>query len=393
MIGAISILVVLLIASYLLSGRNIFSPGVLTATIFSFCLLCFVLLPNSMPPLHEQCLFGITLWSTCFILSALLTQSFTYSRMPKKSSTAIVDLYFWLSLLCVPLLMRFAYLAITTGTGSHIAIKLRTAAVEGLPNGEHEPYTPFYYMLWIATYLLYLKDATKTKWRRAVIMGLLVLSFGVVTMSKTFVLTFAVMTLFVLFQRKIISTRHIVLGILVLMVGLVGMQFVRYHTSVDGENVSSMFELYVMANFNAFDTLKPCTAGHWGEHVFRLYYVLTNKLGLSGIEPINPILPWIFHPVATNTYTVLYPFFLDFGYPGIALFGVLLGCGTGWLYSHCKQNEEFFVLLYAYFCVLLVTQYNGEAFFTNLAGNIKFILVLLLPYLTIPVKKIAQQDA
>lgn len=392
MTGAIIILIVLLVASYLLSGRNIFSPGMLTGSIFAFCLLTFVVLPHQMPPLHKQCLTGIILWSSCFIVSALLMQSFRYTRIEKHSSYAIVDLYFWLSIACIPLLMRFAYLAITTGSSANFATNLRMAAVHGLPNGTPEPYTPFYYMLWLATYLLYLKDISKEKWRRTVIMSALVLAFGLVTMSKTFILTWGVITLFILFHKKMIAARHILIGVSILIAGMVGMQIIRQHMAVDEEHMSSMFELYVMANFNAFDTLHPCSAEHWGEHVFRLYYVLAQKLGLSAVEPVNPILPWVYTPVATNTYTVLYPFFLDFGYPGIAVFGVLLGGGIGWLYSHCRQNEEIFVLLYAYFCVLLITQYSGEAFFTNLAGNIKFVLVLLVPYLTFPIKRVAAHE-
>ena len=106
------------------------------------------------------------------------------------------------------------------------------------------------------------------------------------------------------------------------------------------------------------------------------------------MEPISPILPWVYKPVITNTYTVLYPFFLDFGFTGIVVFALLLGAGIGWIYAHHRKGEEIFTLLYAYFCVLLVTQYNGEAFFTNLAGHIKFVLLLLIPYIKIklPVK-------
>lgn len=385
MTGTLILLAGLLGAAYFLSHRDIFSPGVLTCSIFSFCLLSLLVLPTHLPPLHKQCLFGVGLWSVCFVLSAMMAQSFRYTPMPKRSSTAVTDLYFWLSIACVPLLIRFAYEAIVTGTSSNFAANLRDAAINGLPSSStKEPYTPFYYMLWIATYLLYLKDINRTRWRRAVIMGGLVLSFGLVSMSKTFILTFGIMTLLVLYYRKIIATRHILLGLAVLVVLLWGMQFVRYHTQMSEEKVASTFEMYVLGNFYAFDTLKPCTAEHWGEHVFRLYYVLTYKAGLSPVEPVDPILPWVMKPIATNTYTVLYPFFLDFGYWGIAFFAIVLGLATGWLYSHYRQGDEFFVLLYAYFCVLLITQYNGEAFFTNLAGHIKFVLLMILPYLTLP---------
>ncbi len=383
----IVIMLVLLGLSYVTSRGNVFSPGVLTTAVFSFCLLAFALFPHSMPALHRQCLLGVGLWGGCFTVSALLMQSFRYTPIKATGSVAVRDVYFWISLLCIPLLVRFALAAIASGTEGSIAFKLREAAINGL-DGTKQPYSPFYYGLWVATYLLYLKDLSKDKWFRAVVMGGLVLAYGVVTMSKTLILNFGLMTLFVLYWRKIISTKHILIGLAVLIVGLVFIQVIRYSLTVDEENASEMFELYILRNFNAFDTLKPCSAEHFGEHVFRIYYAVTYKLGLSPIEPISPILPWVYKPVETNTYTVLYPFFLDFGYPGIVIFAILLGGGIGWLYSHHCAGDELFTLLYAYFCVLLVTQYNGEAFFTNLAGHIKFLLLLLIPYIKIklPVK-------
>lgn len=380
MTWVIVIMLFLLGLSYFTSNRNIFSPGVLTAAIWSFCMLSFALLPHPLPPLQRQCLLGVGLWGSCFTVSALFMQSFRYTPVKTTSSVAVRDLYFWISLLCIPLLLRFAYLAITTGSGGGIAYRLRDAAVNGL-NGSNEPYSPFYYGLWVATYLLYLKDISKDKWFRALVMGGLVLAFGVATMSKTLILNFGIMTLFVLFWRKIISTKHILIGLAVLIVLLVFIQVLRYNLAVDEKNMSSMFELYILRNFNAFDTLKACSAEHFGEHVFRLYYAVTYKFGLSPVAPINPILPWVHYPVSTNTYTVLYPFFLDFGFTGIVVFAILLGSGIGWLYSHHRQGDEIFSLLYAYFCVMLVTQYNGEAFFTNLAGHIKFIILLLIPYI------------
>lgn len=389
MTWVIAIMLFLLGLSYFTSGKNIFSPGVLTTAVFSFCLLSFALLPHPLPDLHRQCLLGIGLWGSCFTLSALFMQSFHYTPVQATCSVAVRDVYFWISLLCIPLLMRFAHLAITTGTSGSIAYNLRDAAINGL-NGSKKPYSPFYYGLWVATYLLYLKDISKDKWFRAVVAGLLVLAFGIVTMSKTLILNFGIMTLFVLFWRKKISTKHILIGLAVLIVFLVFIQVIRYSLTVDEENMSSMFELYILRNFNAFDTLKPCSAEHFGEHVFRLYYAVTYKLGLSSVEPISPILPWVYTPVITNTYTVLYPFFLDFGYTGIGIFAILLGSGMGWIYARHREGSEVFTLLYAYFCVLLVTQYNGEAFFTNLAGHIKFLILLLIPYIKIhlPVKNV-----
>ena len=149
---------------------------------------------------------------------------------------------------------------------------------------------------------------------------------------------------------------------------------------MDKNATQSTIVLYMLSNMSAFDTLQPYSSEHFGENVFRIYYAITYKLGLSDIVPVNPILPWIEKPIAINTYTTLYPFFKDFGYIGIGIFGSLLGLFYGWIFKKHQENCLFYTIMYAYFCTLLVTQYNGDGVFTNIAGHVKMLLILCVPF-------------
>ena len=53
----------------------------------------------------------------------------------------------------------------------------------------------------------------------------------------------------------------------------------------------------------------------------------------------------------------------------------------GWVYKRRQQGDEFFTMLYAYFSTMLIIEFDAEIFFTNLAGNVKFVLLLLIPFL------------
>jgi oligosaccharide repeat unit polymerase len=103
-------------------------------------------------------------------------------------------------------------------------------------------------------------------------------------------------------------------------------------------------------------------------------------LGLSSIEPVDPILPWIQKPLQTNTYTGMYPFFKDFGIFGVALFSIVLGLVYGWFYKKAKSLKTFSVLAYSYFVTVMISQYVGDMFVTNLTGHIKFLCVLVFPF-------------
>lgn len=381
MAGLFVILCVLLVVAYICSKQDIFSPGVLTAGIWLFCLLLFVVLPNRLPALQQQFLLCAGIWSGCFVLSSLSMQSLSYSNKKMQCSATIRDLYFWISIACIPALLLFVYRAIAYGTTDSIALNLRMATLGKNVKVGEDTYTPMYYILWLATYLLYLIDANKKHWKRTVILGCLTLLFGIATMSKAMILTVGIITLFVLYKRGIISTKYILIGGAAVLAMMIVLQGIRHSMSMDKEEVENIFEQYILRGFCAFDTLLPCSSSHSGENVFRIFYAISYKLGWSSIEPIDPILPWVYEPVATNTYTVMYPFFLDFGYVGVGVFAVVLGAGAGWLYKKSEQGNSFYTILYAYFCVMLVMQYVQDNFFTNLAGVIKFVLLLSLPYI------------
>lgn len=380
----IIILVGLVVLSYILSHRDIFNPALLTALLWLAGLLMFLLLPNSLPPLQKQFLLSLMLWSIGLVVGTWVTQSFSYRVHQWECSLTIRDLYFWLSILCVPLLLHFVYQAITLGSSGNIAMDLRLATLGDNKRIDGDVYTPLYYVLWVVTYLLYLvnigKDA-KVANKRAVIMGILVLGFSVATMSKALILTFGLMTLYILYRKQYISTRTILITGACLITVMLAIHGIRQSQTMDQEQVVSIFEQYILRGFCAYDTLKPESSAHWGENVFRLYYAVTYKLGLSNIEPINPLLPWVSKPAPTNTYSTLYPFFKDFGYVGIGVFSVLLGLMLGFVYKKAKGDNSFFIILYAYVLIMVVMQYAAEYFFTNLAGHIKFAILLAIPYI------------
>ncbi|MDD3480239.1 MAG: O-antigen ligase [Paludibacteraceae bacterium] len=377
----LSILCICLLAiSYICSNENIFSPGVLTNSIWLVCIGLWYILPHHLPPLSSNFIFAISLWISLLTVTALLLQAVTIPSSIKdiKPSILIKDIYFWLSIATIPLLISFVYNAITHGSSGNWMYDLRMAAIG--ENGEEEVYTPFYSLLWIATYLLYLYNTNRNNWLRTMILGLMVFSFSFACMSKIMILNFVVMTLFILYIKKIVTTKHIVIILCVLFFGLITLQGLRHAIKMDETGVENTLITYFLSSMSAFDTLDPNSSAHYAENSFRLVYAIKYKLGVSTIEPVETLLPWISKPIPTNTYTTLYPFYKDFGVWGIGIFAIIAGIIYGSIFKQVLKKNHFFILLWAYLSMIVITQYVADALFTNLAGHIKMVILLYIPF-------------
>lgn len=174
--------------------------------------------------------------------------------------------------------------------------------------------------------------------------------------------------------------KHILIGLSILLVFFFGLQSVRQTVKFSDVH-EDFFVTYILSNMSAFDTLQPASAEHWGENTFRFIYAVAYKMGISNIEPVETILKWIYKPVLTNTYSGMYPFFVDFGYWGVLIFSLILGSLYGWAFRKAQMGNNFHILLYAIFLNVIFMQYAAELLFTNLAGYFKLFIGLSIPFL------------
>jgi oligosaccharide repeat unit polymerase len=66
---------------------------------------------------------------------------------------------------------------------------------------------------------------------------------------------------------------------------------------------------------------------------------------------------------------------------GIAVFSIFLGLLMGIVYKKAQTKNSFFIVFYAYVLMMVIMQYAAEYFFTNMAGHIKFVILLGIPYI------------
>lgn len=362
------------------SRNNIFSPSVITGFVWAFALTSYLFLGKGLPDLSATLLIGITLWVIGVGGGSLVTQSATYrnSRLDNPSHL-IRDIYLFLSVIFLPKLYFFVTAALANATSNaHWAFKIRMAAT-GQGSGFDEPFSGFFVLIWEVCLLLELLCYDKKKKWRLIVASLCFLAFGAATMSKIVFLNFFLFSTSILYFKGHIKMKQIVGGLCILLVLFATLQSIRSAIKFSDVN-ESFLVTYIVSNLCAFDTLTPCSSLHFGENTFRIFYAIAYKTGLSGIEPIDAMLKWIEKPIETNTYTTLYPFYVDFGIGGVIIFSLLTGFFYGWLFKKAQNGSNFHITIYAIVLSFIIMQYAAEQIITNLSGFFKLFVLLLIPF-------------
>ncbi len=361
------------------SKHNIFSPSVITGVIWLIILSLFWILKHNLPVFSWQFLGAMSLWVSILCVSSLLIQSFDFKVENHKPSQLIRDVFFIISLLSFPFFLLFIKQSLDAGTSGNWAMDLRLAAL-GRSDNSKEVYGGWHIIVWQVSYIIELFYFSKKNRYRVLSLALIIVSLGVLTMSKVVCLDIALKTICILFFKKKVSVKHMILALGLIMVFFVSIQTLREKNASKSFDKNDFMVLYTLGHPTAFGTLEPSSSNHFGENVFRIYYAITNKLGLSETKPIDPILPFIHKPIETNTYTGMYPFFKDFGYWGVGIFALVYGLLFGWIFKKAQQGAELFVIIYSMMIFILVMQFIGELMFTNIAGYIKQLFLLILPF-------------
>lgn len=369
----------LFILSFVCSKKDIIGPGVITSGIWLFCLSLFCTLHHNLPALSEQFLGALSIWVTFFCLSSLLIQSLSTKNTIGEPSKLIRDLFFWISIITYPFFIFFVRDALILGHSGSWSSDLRLAAL-GKTSNFKEIYGGIHVIIWQVSYMIELFYFSKKNRKRVFILGFIFLSFGFFTMSKSLFLEFFTRTIIVLYFSKKIKVKHILFGAGGLYFLMVIIQSIRNSANVDTVNSQSFTVLYLLSSMTAFGTIVPGSALHWGENVFRLFYSTSYKLGISSISPIDILLKFINKPISTNTYTIMYPFFKDFGNWGVGIFATIYGLTFGWVFKKAQNGSAFFVLIFATLGLSIITQYGGELLLTNISGYFKQIILLSIPF-------------
>ena len=172
---------------------------------------------------------------------------------------------------------------------------------------------------------------------------------------------------FVLFQRKIIRLRGLILTGVIMVALFYAFNLMR---AKEGSNYQQeetfigFIAMYILSPPVAYCEVVREITPQFGGHTFTMIYTFLNRFGFGPFEEFNRLQEFVFVPVLTNVYTVFQPFYLDFGQMGVAMFAMIYGIISGMAYRLMRNGSDFGKCMYVYVAHILVLQFYQENAFT-----------------------------
>ena len=365
----------LIVLSYLCYkiDKSIFAPCVLCSGIWGIILFLYVILDPPFYPLREKFITSLLIWIVGFLISAYLIG---FSLNIAKREFIPINVKIWRILLflsilsCVITSYNAIEVAITTPEHFFLALRSINTGLDENLEVRTAGILPYFNS---ALLILYIVELITLEHGKKMLYLLLFLNvfFAFITMAKTQFTLIFVVTVVVLYQQNRIKLKQLIIPSCFLLFFFVILQTIRMLDGDDFET-SSFFNLYLFSSIVAFDNL-PNDINYDGSMVFRFFYALLNTLGVK-VNVNETILDFIQIAdtgITTNTYTIMYPFYADFGYWGVLIFSLFYGCFYSYIYQLSKVSN-FGLVIYSILVAYLILSFIGDFLFTNLSLFIQY---------------------
>lgn len=362
---------------------DFFSPWALTVFIWAADISLYFL-QGTMYDLGPKFITGFTIWIVTLIPASLvsywLTQDTPHPTVVDYRKPLATPQTFFYVLCAISGLFTFIYAMRIWGIVSqfdldNLLYNLRIYIIEdNSVTGLLNHVQGLNFALFIAAIWMYPKIS---KWLLVYII-LVNLVFEIFRMEKSGILIMILGTIFMMYERQKIQVRSILLtfaGIIVLF-----FFFNLSKEDVDSETETTFldfFGMYVTSPMVAFDRLYPDLSGNFGENTFCIIYPYFNMLGFD-LEYMDRLQEFVWVPIPTNVYTIMQPFYNDFGMTGIAFFGIVYGVFFGWAYRRFRDGNPIFICLYSYLVEVIIIQFYNDNLLQNIVLFLEFWLCIYI---------------
>lgn len=182
--------------------------------------------------------------------------------------------------------------------------------------------------------------------------------------------------LLILNHRKKIKKKYVISIASVSVLGVILISAFRGHTE-------DSLSVYLYAPLIAYQSVESTYNEIWGHETMRFFYSTFNTLGISDIKPPEDFYEYIMTPIMVNVYTVMRPFYSDFGNIGIVFGGLSYGlfygyCYKGYLKGSLLQSSLYFGFAFAVLCVPF-----ADLLFLNLSLVFRTIVINTVIFIAI----------
>ena len=397
----IAIFLILSAISYRLS-HDFLHPAFITSLLWGGILCVYQFADHGLYPLSDKFYYAISLWVIPFCITSLLVRRIHIGFFPSLSGAhnKLVFLLYPVVGLSLILAIYGLYLKGLYYNADNIFGGIRAAGVASLNGEEEEFHYPFYISIALQfadmallIALAMLTDKKNKIW--FVLFVILLCIFFIFRSNKTVIaqLMCAFFVLNVLSGK--VSGKKVLLfvslgGVLMLIAHLLRS---KDASSFDIINFISVYFLAPLPGFDAIlNTHYDYINSFHGEYTFRFFVPYLQLLGFDvagNPDPFN-LHNWTYTPLPVNVYTAMFSYYVDFGYWGIFLFSIFGGVCWGILYKLAQKQVPVCKVLYSMYFYILIFQFFSDYFFQFLGANIMLMLIALLYYSHIVLRKPCQ---
>ncbi|WP_279148852.1 O-antigen polymerase [Segatella bryantii] len=363
---------------------NPFSPWILTISIWLFILLLLQIEKGLLYPLTNKFYYSLSLWLVSFTFFSIAS----YYLIPNRANQAqnfaspihVNKLFFnclvMLLTIIAPLYFYQVLKAVLAMSTTEIMMNIRTFNIGG-----DKSFGILNYANIIGQALLAVAIWRYPKisgWKLTLIIVCNIISAFSIMGKMPFVFIIAII-IFALYEKKIIKIRTIALWTIPLF-----FLFYIFTNARQGDDEQSQLSLadflgmYILSPPVAFGLITENIHTQFGLSTFSSIYRFINDWGLGHYEIKDGIQEFVYVPVLTNVYTILQPFYEDFGYKGVTYFGMLYGILTGTTFKLSHNGNGIAKCIYSYIAVNLILQFFQEGIFIGFIAFLEYIAICIV---------------
>ena len=343
---------------------DFFSPWSLTLVVWAGEFLLYFL-QGTLDPIGPLFVSNFIIWLCTFIpasfLTFILTRDDSLASPIERGKSIDVNMHLFYALIAVSLLFTILYAKWIYGIVSQfdsedLLYNIRLYAV-------YKDESPgililtqgLNFSLFLTAIWLYPKIS---KWTIVLIVAInLLLEFSM--MEKSGILIMILSTLFVLYEKHTIRIRSIGLTLLSIIGLFFFFNLLRQSQDQDSLDFIDFLGIYVTSPIVAFEKLQITITNGWGVNTFNDVFPYLRYFGIH-LESIERLQDFVFVPVPTNVYTIMQPFYNDFGSMGVAIFGLLYGWGAGFIYRKFYDGSNTYKCIYTFLVEVIIIQFYNE---------------------------------
>lgn len=338
---------------------DVFAPWNITLCVWAL-ILVLLAFDKYLDPLSSQFYISLSVWLSIFVPVAVISANIIQPSRPRKTDNIIeinkswFDFFFVIAVIITPLYAYEVYKIISMFVLEDVMKGIRQLAMFGDGYG----FLNYAYVFDLALLIVGLWRYPKIPFWQLLSIIVIWIIYAICLMAKGQFLILFVSLIYVLFARKVIRIRTIVVGASILLVLFYFFNLAREGGDYeDQESFLDFIGMYVLSSSVAYGKVMPTISEYFGSDVFWMFYYYGNKLfGTPEVShQINQ--EFINVPVLTNVYTIFRPYFADFGQIGVAIAALIYGVVSGVTYRYARYGYAFAICAYTYLIYALSMQF------------------------------------